>query len=184
MGRKSKLTEAQWAEIERRLLEGEPRRALAREFGIAESSIRERLSAQVKETKSVANQIVNTEQRLSALPISAQINAQNLASKLRAISGHLASAAEYGASTAHRLSAIAASEVEKIDDVEPGRSAETLRGVAALTALANESSKIAINLLSANKDQVNRLNEPEEQGVKTLSQFYGEIATKPESRTP
>ncbi|SAL25877.1 helix-turn-helix domain-containing protein [Caballeronia telluris] len=160
MGRKSKLTDDQWEQIKRRLLEGESRRAIAKEFGISESSIREKVSAQVSEIKSVANQIVITERALSALPISAQITAQNLASKLRSISNHLASAADYGAATAHRLSALAHSEVEKIDDANPLSSAESLRGIAALTSLANESGKIALNLLNANKDRPLEADEP------------------------
>jgi hypothetical protein len=153
MGRKSKLTDEQWARIKERLLEGESRRAIAKEFGISESSIREKVSAQVSEIKTVANQIVATERALKALPISAQITAQNLASRLRSISDHLASAANYGAATAHRLSALAHSEVEKIDDASPLSSGESLRGIAALTSLANESGKIALNLLAANKDR-------------------------------
>lgn len=162
MGRKSKLTDDQWEAIKRRLLEGEPRRAIAKEFGISESSIREKVSAQVSEIKEVANQIVKTERALAALPISAQITAQNLASRLRSISNHLASAADYGAATAHRLSALAHNEVAKIDDAEPLKSSENLRGIAALTQLANESGKIALNLLAANKDKPFEADDPPE----------------------
>lgn len=152
MGRKSKLTDKQWAEIERRMLEGEPVRALAREFGVSESSIRERKSAQVTEIKTVAQQIVATERAVMALPIAAQITAHNLAAKLRSISDSIASAAESGAKTAHRLSALANSEVSKIDDAAPLESVESLKGVAVLTKLANDSAAIALNLLAANKD--------------------------------
>lgn len=90
MGRPSKLTEDQWAKIKVRLLNGESRRAIAKEFGISESSIREKVSAQVTEIKNVAHQIVATEKALQALPISAQLTAQNHASRLRSISDHLA----------------------------------------------------------------------------------------------
>lgn len=159
MARKSKLTPTQWAEIERRLLEGESCRSLAKEFGVAESTIRERVSAQVSEIKSVANQIVATERAVQALPISAQITAHNLAAKLRAISDNLASAAHYGAATAHRLQALANSEVSKIDDASPLASGESLKGVMVLTRLANDSASIALNLLAANKETVQKLNE-------------------------
>jgi hypothetical protein len=151
-------------------------RSLAREFGVSESSARERISAQTAQIKSVANQIVNTERALSALPINAQITAHNLASKLRSITDNLASAAHYGAATAHRLSAIANAEVAKIDDVDPMISIEALRGVSALTSLANESGKIALNLMAANKD---RAFEGEEQAPITLDDFYG--GAKPKS---
>ena len=38
MGRPSKLSPKQWAEVERRTAEGEGARALAREFGISEAA--------------------------------------------------------------------------------------------------------------------------------------------------
>lgn len=159
MGRKSKLTDAQWQEVERRMLEGEPVRALAREFGVSEAAIRARKSTHVETIKAVANQIVATERAVQALPIPAQIAAHNHAAMLRAISDNLASAAHYGAATAHRLNALANSEVSKIDDADPLQSQDSLKGVMVLTKLANDSAHVALNLLSANKDAVKRLNE-------------------------
>lgn len=161
MGRKSKLTEQQWHEIERRMLEGEPIRALAREFKVSESTIRERKSAQVADIKKAAETIVAGEQALAKLPISAQITAQNLASKLRSISSHIANAADYSAATAHRLSALANQEVQKIDDANPLASTDKLKGVAVLTNLANSASTIGINLLSANKEMIKKGMEDE-----------------------
>lgn len=173
MGRKSKLTPDQWNEFQKRHINGESLRKLAKEFGVSESSAREKISAQSAQIKSVANQIVTTEQALAALPISAQITAQNLASKLRAISDNLASAAHHGAATAHRLSALANTEVAKVDDADPLASSEKLRGVAALTTLANESAKIAINLLAANKEEVARVNRGDaDKKPLTLSDLY------------
>lgn len=156
MGRKSKLTDAQWLQIERRMLEGESTRALAREFGVSESSIRQRKSAHVAEIKNVAAQIVETERALTKLPITAQQTAQNLAVKLRAISDNIASAAMYGAATAHRLSALANSEVGKIDDANPlaAESLEALKGVAVLTKLSNDSGALSIDLLNSHRDRV------------------------------
>ncbi len=95
-----------------------------------------------------------------ALPISAQITAQNLAAKLRAISDNLASAAHYGAMTAHRLSGLAHGQLDKIDDASPLESAATLKGVAVLTKMANEASTIPLNLLAANKEAVKDLGTP------------------------
>ncbi len=164
MGRKSKLTDAQWAEVERKMLEGVPIRAIAREYGVSEAAIRARKSGDVEKIKAVANQIVETERAVMELPISAQITAHNLAAKLRAISDNLASAAHYGAQTAHRLNAIANSEVQKIDDAQPLASVDSLKGVAALTKLANDSASIALNLLSANKETVQKINEQQPEG--------------------
>ena len=154
MSRRSKLTESQWDQIERRVLAGESRRALAREFGITEGAIRQQLSTRISEANSLAHQIVDTERRLAVLPMSTQINTRTLADRLRSISDHLASAAEYGAMTAHRLQALANSEVQKVDDAEPLASLEALRGVQVLTKLANESAQTGLNLLTANKKTV------------------------------
>lgn len=166
MGRKSKLTPEQWAEVDRRILEGESIRALAREYGISDSAIRERIAknGKVENVQVVARKIVDAELSLAALPISSQITARNLADKLRAISDNLAGAAHYGAATAHRLAGIANAKVQEIDDAAPlnAESLESLRGVAALTKLANEASTIGVNLLAANKETVKKLNEPEE----------------------
>jgi len=176
MGRPSKLTDAQWEQIRLRLLEGESGRALADEFGISETAIRKKVSSQVSEIKTVANQLANAQTALSKLPISSQISAQTLAQRLLSISNHLASAADYGAATAHRLSALAHSEVAKIDDAAPLSSGENLRGIAALTSLANESGKIALNLLAANKDKA--VGEPDKPTM-TLDDFYGGAKSQP-----
>lgn len=166
MGRKSKLTEAQWAELFARKSEGASNRKLAEQFGISEASIREREAkvGRTAEVQKVARMIYETDAALKSLPRTQQITAQNLAEKLKAISNSLASAAELGAKTAHRLHALANSEVEKVDDADPLRpeSMEALKGVSVLTKLANDSSQIAVNLLSANKETVKAANQPPE----------------------
>lgn len=161
MGRKSPLTEKQWEEIGKRLVDGEAGRVLAREFGVAESAIRKRFGAQTKKIKDVANQLVAAESAFKALPISAQISARTLADRLTSISEHLCGAAEYGAMTAHRLSGIAQSKALEIDDAAPltEDSLESLKGIAVLTKMANASSEIGVNLLRANKDMIEDINK-------------------------
>lgn len=166
MGRKSKLSPEQWAEVDRRIFEGESIRALAREHGISEATIRDRISKIGKQenVQVVAGKIVEAQRSLAALPISAQITAQNLAARLLSISDNLASAAEYGAKTAHRLNALANSEVGKVDDANPlgKESLEAMRGVSAMTKLANEAAATGLNLLAANKDMMKSINTPKE----------------------
>lgn len=170
MGRKSSLTEKQWANIGERLLHGESGRALSREFGVSETAIRKRFSSQTKQIKDVANQILATESAFKALPISSQISAQSLADELRAISMHLAGAGKFGAATAHRLSGIAHGKVSEIDDAAPltADSLESLKGIAVLTKMANESSEIGIGLLRANKEAIDRLNQPSNDSAQLL----------------
>jgi hypothetical protein len=160
MGRKSNLTEKQWAEIERRLTEGEAGRQLAKEFGISEAAIRKRCGAQSKQVKVVANQLVAAELALRALPIGAQISARSLADKLKSISDHMAGAAEFGAMTAHRLAGIANSQVERIDDADPLKTANELASISLLMKVANQSAEIGIGILKANKDAKPEDDEP------------------------
>lgn len=165
MGRPSKLTPAQWVEVERRFLAGETARSLGREFGVSEAAIRKKfgahqsVSAQSSQVRTVAEKLAEANTALEALPVAQRGIAIDLAEKLRSISGSLASAAELGAKTAHRLQYLANSEVGKVDDAQPLASAESLKGVMVLTELANKSAHIAINLLAANKDAVQRINE-------------------------
>ncbi len=171
MGRKSSLTERQWVEIGKRLLSGkESARSLAREFGTSEASLRRKFPSQRKDVKNVANQIVAAEEALKRLPISSQIDALALVDELKAISTHLAGAGKYGAMTAHRLSGIAHAKVVEIDDAAPldEGSLESLKGIAALTRTANMASEIGINLLRANKDQIDQMNKPESDSTQLL----------------
>lgn len=161
MARPSKLTDAQWEKIGKRLLQGESASSLAREFGISKASVSGRFSERVQKVKSVANQIVETDRSLSLLNVSEQIAAHDLAAQLKSISGHLASAANYGAATAHRLAGIAHGKVSEIDDAAPldEESLIALKGIAALTRMSNESANIGLNLLAANKAQIEEANK-------------------------
>ncbi len=163
MGRPSKLTDAQWEVIKSRVAKGEKPADLAREYKVSKAAVSNRVSKRIETIKTVANQMVSAEQALRSLPVSEQLITISLADDLRAISTHLAGAAKYGAATAHRLSGIANAEVQKIDDAAPlsAQSVESLKGVSALTRLANEASVIGRDLLAANKD-MKRKGEGEE----------------------
>lgn len=163
MARPSKLTDAQWEKIGKRLLSGESASSLAREFGISKASVSGRFSERLKNVKDAANQIVAAESALSKLNVSEQMAARSLADDLKAISEHLAGAARFGAATAHRLSGIAHSKASEIDDASPltGESTETLKGIAVLTKMANEAAEIPMGLLKANKEKVDELNRGE-----------------------
>ena len=163
MARPSKLSPQQWAEVERRLAAGDGVRDLAREFGVSPAAVSKRgVSKQTKQVQVVAKQLAEAQTALAALPVAQQYTAVSLAEKLRNISGSLASAAELGAATAHRLHALANSEVAKVDDAEPMASIENLRNVGVLTKLANDSSHIALNLLAANKERIKAADDQAE----------------------
>lgn len=160
MGRKSALTDKQWEDIGKRLLAGESTSSLAREYKVGKSTISERFSERTNRVKATAGLIVKAETALKSLSIPEQISAQSLADELRAITMHLAGAAKFGSATAHRLSGIAHAKVQEIDDAAPlgAESLESLKGVAILTKLANDSSQIAVNLLAANKEHIRDMN--------------------------
>jgi transposase-like protein len=159
MARPSKLSPEQWSEIERRLSANEKASDLAREFGVNPSQITRRVTQVSQKVREVAQVVAQAQTALAELPPAQQYNALSLAAKLRSISDSLASAAELGAKTAHRLQALANTEVGKVDDVNPLQSVENLKGVSALTKLANDSASIALNLLAANKETVKRIND-------------------------
>lgn len=177
MGRKSLLTPDQWVEIERRhLIEGESINSLAAEFGVNESSIRRKIKPNKAELRNgekplqaLAQEKVEADatvrriaEQIAELPIARQQIVTGLAQKLTNISEHLASAAEYGAATAHRLAGIAHGKAAEIDDAKPlnEESIGALKGIAALTRLANDASEIGVNLLRANKEEIERINNP------------------------
>lgn len=160
MGRPSKLSPDQWAEIERRLAAGEGASDLAREFGISPASVSVRVSKVSKKVSETAFKLAEAQTALAELPVAQQYAAVSLAEKLRAISVSLANAAELGAKTAHRLHALANAEVVKVDDADPLKSMDALKGVSVLTKLANDSSQIAVNLLNANRETVKEANRP------------------------
>lgn len=160
MARPSKLTDKQWEQIGKRLLQGESTSSLAREYGVSKGNISSRFSERSTTVKATASLIVQTERALELLNVSEQIAARSLADELKAISTHLAGAAKFGAMTAHRLSGIAHSQVEKVDDAEPEKSMEALTRIGVLTKLANASSEIGLNLLRANKDNMPPEDEP------------------------
>lgn len=154
MGRPSKLTPTQWEEVGKRLAGGETAASLAREFGVSQTTLSQRFS----EFPKAKVQKLGTE--LAQLAPEAQRAAVSLADELRSISTHLAAAARYGSSTAHRLQALAHGEVQKIDDAEPLKSVEALKGVHALTRLANDAASTGLNLLAANKDNAAKEQQP------------------------
>jgi hypothetical protein len=158
-GRPPVLTPDQQQEVQRRLAAGETVSALAAEFGVSRPTIR-RFSSISSTVREVAEKVAVAQTALAALPAAQQHQALSLADKLRSISDNLAAAAMHGAATAHRLNALANAEVAKVDDVDPLKSLEALRGVGVLSKLANESASVALNLLAANKPTVERINAP------------------------
>lgn len=178
MARPSKLTENQWAEIEKRMLKGEKASALAKEFKIDRAAITRRISPSVTNIKVVANQLLDADVALKSLTIPQQIATITLFDELKAMSANLASAGKLGAINANRLSELAHEQISSINNesIANGTGFIALKTAQGLTEMANEASKIPLGLLNANKEQVQRINEPEAETVKGLNDFYAPIA--------
>lgn len=161
MARKSKLTEQQWSEILDRNLAGESIRSLAKEYSISAMAVQKKISLQAEKVKTIANQLVKTEQAVSDLPVSLQRKVYTFADRIRSINQHLAGAAEYGAATAHRMSQIANALTDQIDEVDPENSMDKIKAVAALSDTANRASSIAVSLAKNSADKPIPVDEPE-----------------------
>lgn len=148
MGRPSKLTEPLRVEIGKRLAAGESIRALAREFRIAESTLRLNFSAQAPEIRSVATALATAETELMRLPVSAQQSARSLADQMKQVSNSLGQAAVNGAAINAKLTHLA---VKKLDTITEDSSPDDLKPIAAMVATGNEASKTALALVNANK---------------------------------
>ncbi len=184
MGRPSKLTEKQWTEIKRRLLAGEKASDLAREFKVSKASISNRVSKRIETVKDVANQLVSANQALEQLSEPEQRMATELAADLQAISNHMAKAAKYASASAHRLSAIANGQLDKVDDADPLAAPDILKAHAVLTKLANDSAIIPTALLNANKDAIKAAREEGDQPrpVKVVMQVEDASVPEPDSQ--
>ena len=177
MGRKSKFSEKQWEKI---LVRIPPRgtesiRAVADEVGISEASIRQHISTRVKPINDLAKQLATTELKLESMPLASQLKVRSLADTLKGISTHLSGAAEHGAMTAHRLSMIANTQVERIDEsASLEDNTEALKSVMAMTRGANDAAQIGLSMLNANKETVIRINKDGDPDSKprTRADFY------------
>lgn len=156
----SKLSEKQWAAIEKRIAPNgtESIRSVAKEFKITEGAIRRRMNTHTKPIKKLAIQLVAAEIAVENLSIATQVKVRTMADTLKGISHNIASAAEYGAMTANKLAKIAHTQSEQINEKATLEENEgALKSVLAITTGANRSAEIGLNLLSANK---NRTMEP------------------------
>jgi hypothetical protein len=84
-----------------------------------------------------------------------------MARKLRSMQDPLIGAGEFGASTAHKLHGIANVQSIKIDEVEPHKSMDVLKGMSALIKLANEAAVIPSAFLAANKEAIKQVQKEE-----------------------
>lgn len=155
-GRPSRLGLDAWREIEAQAAAGRPIRAIAKSFGVAESTIRTRgVSAHSAQVREVAQRLASAHSALATLPTSQQFLALRLADEIRDLEVNLARAARYGAATAHELAARAHRAAQ-----EGAQDEASVRAVYAMTKAANEAAGIGLALLAAAPVHVQPPSEP------------------------
>jgi transposase-like protein len=170
VGIPSKLTPEQRAAVAHRLAAGEGVRALAREYDINPSAIsRLGVAQQSQQVRAVAQQMADAQAALAQLPPIQQYRAIDLAERLRNIGSNLASAAEYGAATSHRLAAIANAQVQRIDEADPMQSQEVLQAISALTKISNDSSQLGVSLINASNKGRQQDQREQKRGLSALN---------------
>ena len=186
MGRKSSLTDEQWIEVERRhIVDGESINSLSKAYGINESSIRRKIKPNNAEGKASDNPLktlafqkiaIDQQQKeiaeqIAELPVAKQMIVNDLARKLTNISSHLTSAAEYGAINANILSGMANQQLNTVteENLMTGEGMIALKTVSALQDMANEASKVPLGLLSANKDQMQKITNPQNSDLREMT---------------
>ena len=154
------LNNVQLMEIERRHLAGESLASLAKEYGVSGGVLTKKgIAERCRQVRQLATELAEVEQKVEAMSPGIQLHTRHLANELKAVSVHLASAAKYGSMTANRLTQLAnekSGEIDPVGDVDSNFAA--LRTVAAYTDVANKSANIGLNLLAANKKQVEEMN--------------------------
>lgn len=150
MGRPSKLNDKQKAEIQRRRINGEGIRDLAKAFKVSPATISALVSERTETIKTLATTIANVEAEFDSLAVSEQVVVRSLADQLRGISDGLATAANHNAQTSARLAGMANRKAMLLGDESDDCDLKT---VVALIETSNRASVIGCNLLNANKDK-------------------------------
>jgi len=174
MGRKSALTPEQWAIVEHRhILGGESLNALAKEFGVNESSLRRKMAGKAREAGPVRDQLHDIAARkvqadkasrdvdseIASLPVVRQMIVSDIVSDLVAISNHMASAGKYKAAAVHRLSALASASLEKVDGDDPVGTAEHLKNFALFDKLSNDAAHIPLTMMKVGQEQIEQATQ-------------------------
>lgn len=174
MGRKSALTPEQWANVEHRhIVGGESLNALAKEFGVNESSLRRKIAGKAKESGPVREQLHDIaarkvqadkasreiESEIASLPVVRQMIVHDIVSDLTAIMNHMASAGRIKSAHVHRMSILADASLEKVDGDDPEGSAQHLKNYALFDKLGNDASHIPLTMMKIGQERIERATQ-------------------------
>lgn len=152
MGRPSKLTDKQWGEIGRRLAQGEPLRALAREYRVGASRISERFSERVTDIKQLAATIAGSEMEFERLPVSEQCSVRTLADQLKGIESNYMQATDRSSRTAVKMARLAGRIADDMpEDLTSADAVASAVAVTELTKTMNLALQPASTMITASK---------------------------------
>ena len=158
MGRPQKLTEAQREEIQRRVVAGEPVRALAAEFGVSPALVSKLSSKKAERIKSAASKVFDASNALASLPVSERPLALTIADNMKATFHSLMRAARAGADSAALINEFAHERAKALRAAKPDKEGHLVDAAAAddfsrLAFAANRAMSPAVRLVIANRDQ-------------------------------
>lgn len=154
MGRPSKLSPQQWAEITRRAAAGEAITALAKEYGVNHAQVSRRVSHLSHAVRNAAEKLALGRMAVAALPVRQQAGAETLADQLQHMSTDLAAAGVAGARMARHLQELALGEAERVNARNLESHADTLKTAAVLTRMANDAAMTPTALATAKRAQL------------------------------
>ncbi|HAA04778.1 MAG TPA: hypothetical protein DCE18_15630 [Syntrophobacteraceae bacterium] len=148
MGRPSKLSDREWAEVGRRLARGESTRKLAAEYKVAKSTIQDRFSGHVPEIREAAQALASAERTVERMPVSVQVSVRSLADQLKGIQDDYAETAAMGMQAARIVQTKVLAQARNLPD-DP--SSEDLKPIIAGSETTKSLSSLATNMITANK---------------------------------
>jgi hypothetical protein len=185
-GRPSKIPPSVWEEIGRRLAAGESANSLSKEFKVSNAAISARFAKTgiTENVKEVAADLAKAQSALLKLPAPQQYAALSIAENLRGATDNFAAGIKTASNNFRRLQALAESQMQQVDEIEPftaneGKSGETLKGVVILTKAANEcaaSGQILMN--SGNKDMLRGALQPAPEDAEPSDNAMDEAAKR------
>ncbi len=155
-----KLTREQLLEIERRLLEGESGLSLAKEFKVSEGTIRYNFPKKQAELDNAVDAVIHARTAVAKLPKSLQLRVANLADVKMQIIDMQSRSALLAAQTAYKMTQIANTQADKIDEHAPDL--DTARVVHGFLETAKVASYQPIELMKVAKDAQPDVVEAEE----------------------
>lgn len=165
MGRPSKLSDKQWAEVMRLHANGEKAASLAKKYKVSPTQISRRVSQVSQELQNVAALVAQAETTFDALPVSHQSCVRSLADQIKGLAVGVTAVAATSAETG-RILALHANQ--KARDLGPDLNPDDVRLVVGLQEGANRAISSGLDILRANKE-VNK-----DAGKKTLEELVAE----------